>query len=474
QGIECIMPASGVITAVEPVMKACGGTWVAHGAGNMDRETVDTHDRVRVPPVEPAYSLRRVWLTKEEENGYYYGFSNEGLWPLCHIAHTRPVFREADFNVYRQVNEKFAAAILEECKNDPKPLIFIQDYHFALLPRMIKKAKPGAKIALFWHIPWPNPEAFGICPWQRDLVYGMLGCDLIGFHIQFHCNNFMETVERSIESRIDWERFTVIHQNHSTVVKPFPISIPFKPSGTDLSIFASAKERVAKELGMRPGYLGVGVDRLDYTKGIIERFHAVERFLEKNPRYVGDFTFVQIGAPSREHIDRYKRFIETVGYEAQRINDKFRNDRCKAIVFLKGYHSHQEIEPYYQAADFCLVTSLHDGMNLVAKEYINSRWDDDGALILSQFAGASRELASALLVNPYDIEQVADAIRYCLEMDDEERARRMRRLRNVLREKNIYRWAATLISELVQIRAEAGASMGRKQSAQESVDLPMS
>lgn len=458
--VECIMPASGVITGVEPVMKACGGTWVAHGAGEMDKEMVDAQDRVRVPPTEPVYTLRRVWLNKEEENGYYYGFSNEGLWPLCHIAHTRPIFREKDFRHYQAVNEKFAQALLEEIKETRSPLILVQDYHFALLPRLVKKARPDARIALFWHIPWPNPEAFGICPWQRELIYGMLGADLIGFHIQFHCNNFLETVERALESRIDRERFAVLHQGHTSFVKPFPISIPFKqpPADANPGTLLAAREQLLREHDIHAEFIGVGVDRLDYTKGIFERFLSIERFFEKYPSYLEKFTFIQLGAPSREHIERYRRFIDTIAAEADRINWKLQTKTWRPIVFLKGYHSHQEIEPYYQSASLCLVTSLHDGMNLVAKEFIHSRWDEDGVLILSQFAGASRELNAALLINPYDIEQVAEAIHYALEMDEEERTRRMRRLRNILQENNIYRWAASLISSLVQIRVEPVAA----------------
>ena len=204
KSIEVNVPASGLVTALEPVLRACDGTWVAHGSGDADAETVDAHDRLFVPPDDPHYTLRRVWLSKEEEEGYYYGFANEGLWPLCHIAHTRPLFRASDWKHYEEVNRKFARALLEEMQGVSHPVVLVQDYHFALLPRMIKQHRPDARLAIFWHIPWPNPEAFGICPWQRELVDGLLGADLIGFHIQAHCTNFLQTVDRIVESRIDW------------------------------------------------------------------------------------------------------------------------------------------------------------------------------------------------------------------------------------------------------------------------------
>ena len=226
-GIRCIVPAGGLVTALDPVMRVCDGLWIAHGSGDADRETVDGNDTLRVPPGEPAYTLKRVWLTKEEEGGYYYGFSNEGLWPLCHITHTRPDFRLEDWTHYRNVNGKFADALLKEIAGEESPLILVQDYHLALLPSLIKEKRPDAKVAIFWHIPWPNPEAFGICPWHKEILQGMLGADLLGFHIQYHCNNFLDTVDRFLESRIDWEHFSVTRAGHTTLIKPFPISVSF-------------------------------------------------------------------------------------------------------------------------------------------------------------------------------------------------------------------------------------------------------
>jgi trehalose 6-phosphate synthase len=457
RGLEATVPASGVVTALEPVLCACDGTWIAHGSGNADREVTDARSCIRVPPALPRYTLRRVWLTKAEEDGYYVGFANEGLWPLCHIAYTRPLFRAADWAHYQRVNDKFAQAVLEEMADADEPFLLIQDYHLALLPRLIKEQRPDARVAMFWHIPWPNPEAFGICPWQQELLDGLLGADLIGFHIQAHCDNFLETIDRSLECRVEWERFAVTRRHHSTIVRPHPISVGL----TDLpdrsgSMLAPPQDPATtrRALGVNEGFLGVGVDRVDYTKGIVERFRAIERFLEKHVQYRERFTFLQVGAPSRIQIPRYQDLLVEVEAEANRINRRFQTERWQPILLVKRQHSHEEIALLYKAADLCLVTSLHDGMNLVAKEFVSCRDDENGVLILSQFAGASRELRDALLINPYDIEQMADTLRIALEMPAEDRRARMRRMRHTVRNRNVYRWAADLISELAEVRPE--------------------
>jgi trehalose 6-phosphate synthase len=449
------VPASGLVTAIEPVLRACDGTWVAHGSGDADQDSVDAHDRLPVPPDDPRYTLRRVWLTKEEEEGYYYGFANEGLWPLCHIAHTRPLFRASDWKHYQEVNQKFADALLEEMENISRPVVLVQDYHFALLPRMIKQRRPDARVAIFWHIPWPNPEAFGICPWQRELVDGLLGADLLGFHIQAHCTNFLQTVDRIVESRIDWEHVSVQRLDHRTTVRPFPISVEFAdaPAPARESAYEE-RGGLLKALGVEAASMGIGVDRLDYTKGILERFLAIERFLEKYPRYQGVFTFVQIGAPSRTHIKRYHDLQAEVEAEADRINWRFQAEHWKPIVLLIRQHSNKET----------------DGMNLVAKEFVSTRQDERGVLILSCFTGAARELRDALQVNPYDIDQTAEAIRAALEMQPEEKQMRMQRMRKLVREHNVYRWAGSLIGELCEVRLDladegherfrAGATVG--------------
>jgi len=453
--IKCIVPASGMVTAMEPILKACGGLWIASGSGDADKETVDKNDKVQVPPYENKYTLRRVWLTKEQEDHYYYGFSNEGLWPLCHIAHTRPVFRKEDWEYYQEVNEIYAKAVVEEIKNEEEPFILVQDYHFALLPKLIKELRPDAKVAIFWHIPWPNPESFGICPWQRELLSGMLGADLIGFHTQYHCNNFLETVNNSLESRVIWENFSVKIGNQFTLVKPFPISIAFTLKdydGDNGNEIRQEPSEILKQYGLHADYLGVGVDRIDYTKGLIEKFLAIERFLEKYPFYQGQFTFVQIGAPSRSLLKTYADTITAVEYEANRINWKFKSKNWQPILFLKKHHSHEEIMPFYKSANLCMVTSLHDGMNLVAKEFIAARNQNDGVLILSRFAGASQELTGAIIINPYAIEQTADAIKAALEMPKEQQLHKMKQMRRVIMSHNVYSWAAGILRTMASIQ----------------------
>jgi trehalose 6-phosphate synthase len=449
--IKCIVPASGLITAMEPILKACSGLWIASGSGDADKETVDKHNKVEVPPDAPKYTLRRLWLTKEEENHFYYGFSNEGLWPLCHIAHTRPTFRNDDWRYYKKVNEEFAKAVLDETKNEEEPFILIQDFHFALLPELIKKEKPKAKVAIFWHIPWPNPESFGICPWQREILKGMLGADLIGFHTQYHCNHFLETVNNALESRVLWENFSVKMGGRTTYIKPFPISIAFTLKDFDIDLPKIKPSQLLTEYGLKAQFIGIGVDRIDYTKGIVEKFLSVERFLEKNPSFVGKFTFIQIGAPSRTQLKSYSDTVSAVENETNRINLRFKSKNWKAIILLKRHHSHEEIAPLYSSADFCMITSLHDGMNLVAKEFVASRHQNDGSLILSRFAGASQELQSAIIINPYDIEKSADAIKQALEMTKEEQNQRMTQMRLVIVRHNIYSWAASLLRTMAAI-----------------------
>src|ERR1700676_5440433 len=465
KSIQVMVPASGVVTALEPVLLACDGTWIANGSGNADREVVDAQDRLRVPPDHPSYTLRRVWLSDEEDRGYYEGFSNEGLWPLCHIAHTRPIFRPEDWSAYQHINQRFADAVVQEMKDVASPVVLAQDYHFALLPRMVKEARPDARVAIFWHIPWPNAEVFGICPWQRELIDGLLGADLIGFHIQSHCSNFLATVDRALEALTDWDRFEIYRQGRVTRVRPYPISVaPPLNAETPHSLRSSGEERAAlcEELGIEASLLGVVVDRVDYTKGILERFHGIERFLENYPAYLQRFSFVQIGAPSRTDIPRYRQFLEEVGAEANRINARFQSGRWKPIVLLQRHHSHEEITRFYRAASVCLVTSLHDGMNLVAKEFIAAREDNRGALILSSSTGAPQELRDALLVNRYDVDQLARSIRQALEMSEEQQGESMSRMRKIVLENNVYRWAANLISDLSEISVH---SPERRQAA---------
>ncbi|HPL62640.1 MAG TPA: trehalose-6-phosphate synthase [Syntrophales bacterium] len=449
--VKVMWPASGVVTALDPILRACGGTWVGHGSGNADRRFVNRRDKLGVPPGNERYILKRVWLSKEEEEGYYFGFSNEGLWPLCHITHTRPIFREADWDMYRRVNQKFADALIEELPARD-PMVFIQDYHFTLLPRMIREKRPEAIIALFWHIPWPNPEIFSICPYRREILEGMLSCDLIGFHVQFHCNNFLETADRTLECRIDTERFSVVRGGQETGIRAFPISVDDACFGTLTDEDRTQEARIRRELNLEDKIVAVSVERLDYTKGIVERILAIDRFLEKYPRYLNKFVFVQIAAPSRTHIKRYHDLMGEIDELVDRKNWKYSTGDWKPIIYFKRQFSHEEIKPYYSMADLCIVSSLHDGMNLVAKEFIAAKRDLSGMLILSQFTGAARELTEAVQVNPYSIEEFADAINLVLEMPDAEKQKRMAAMREVVGRNNVYRWAANIITDLSALK----------------------
>ena len=449
--IRYSVPASGMVTALESVMEACGGMWLAHGSGQADKETADAEGKLQVPPDEPKYTLKRVWLTPKDVQGFYTGFSNESVWPLCHMVHTRPVFRKEDWAAYKRVNGKFAEALLAEIKNVQQPIILVQDYHFALLPRMIKKSRPDAQVGLFWHIPWPSAEHFSICPWRKDILEGMLGADLIGFHTQQYCNNFLETVGKEVESLIDLELFSVTRDEHVSQIKPFPISIAFT-NGKDSESVPEPDTHILEELGIFAEHLALGVERLDYTKGILERFKAVEFFLDANPDYRGKFVLLQIASPSREESERYREYAEKVEAEAERVNEKFGTNGWKPIRFEHRHHSHEELEALYKLARVCLVTSLHDGMNLVAKEYVAARDDEAGVLILSQFTGAARDLKGAIIVNPYSAEEVSAAIKTAFTMPPAEQHRRMKAMRNTLKSYNVYRWAAEFLRAVAALR----------------------
>jgi trehalose 6-phosphate synthase len=450
--LHVLHPASGLVTALEPVMRACSGTWVAHGGGSADFDVVDARDRVRVPPGQGAYWLRRLRFTAEEERGYYYGFSNEGLWPLCHVAHTRPVFRAADFEQYERVNRRFADAVAQEAEVED-PIVLVQDYHFALLPQLVRERLPRATILTFWHIPWPSAERFGICPWERRLLDGLLGSSIVGFHTQAHCNNFLESVDRYLESRLDRERHSVVKGGRETLVRPYPISIEW-PSRwlEDSPPVAACRADVRRELGLPPdALLGVGVDRLDYTKGVEERLLAVERLLERFPAWRGRFWFAQLAAPSRTAIPAYQALNERVEALAERINGQY-GGAYRPIVLLRAHHEPPDIFRYYRAADLCYVSSLHDGMNLVAKEFVAAREDLRGVLVLSRFTGASRDLAEALLVNPYDLEEASGAMAAALEMPAAEQEDRMRALRALVGDFNVYRWAGRMLLDATRLR----------------------
>lgn len=447
--IQVENPASGMATALDPIMEASGGTWLAHGSGNADRETVDQFDRIRVPPHDPTYTLRRVWLTPEQENGFYYGLSNDGLWPLCHVAFRPPTFRLRDWEKYKEVNQHFANAVLEEAGDEPT-FVFVQDFHFCLLPRMLKNANPNLLIAHFWHIPWPNREVFRIFPWKEELLDGLLGNDLLGFHIRHHCLNFLDTVDRTIEARVDVEKFEIVRGDRSTMIRPFPIGIDFEENASiaQSNEVETAVRKWRKILPESIEHIGIGIERLDYTKGIPQRLRALDELLETHTDLVGRVLFIQIAVPSRAIIPQYQRLAEEVESLAEEINQKWASDGWKPIFLLRQHHGPIDMAALHRIARFCVVSSLHDGMNLVAKEFVASRVDNDGVLILSQFTGSARELPDALLVNPFAIHELADAMHRAITMPDDERERRMRKLRDEVQVNNVYRWAGKILSTM--------------------------
>jgi trehalose 6-phosphate synthase len=467
-GIRVLHPASGLVSALEPVMRACSGVWVAHGAGTADRDTVDARGRVKVPPGEESYVVRRVWLNPDEEQGYYYGLSNEGLWPLCHLAHARPVFREDDWRHYVEVNRRFADAVCEEVDTDD-PIVLVQDYHFALAPRMIREKLPRATIITFWHIPWPNAERFGICPWREEILNGLLGSSIVGFHTHQHCNNFIDSVDAFMESRIDREDNAIVQGPRRTLVRTYPISIEWPVRWlAEIPSIEDCRAKIFADLGLAPdALLGVGVDRLDYTKGVEERLRAVSALLERYPEFRGRFTFVQLAAPSRTKIDRYRELNERVESIAAEVNARWGSGSYRPIILLRAHHEPPTVFRFYRAADLCYVSSLHDGMNLVAKEFVAARDDERGVLVLSQFTGAARDLTEALIVNPYDLRQAGDALATALRMSDDEQRERMRSMRRLVSEFNVYRWAGRMLVDAAELRRRERLS-GRLGSRAES------
>lgn len=451
-GVECIQPAGGLTAALDPIMRATGGVWVAQGSGDADRTSADGFGRLAVPPGKPAYTLRRVWLDPKIEEPYYCGLANEGLWPLCHNAFHRPVFRLRDWESYREANRIFADTIIEETGNGPA-FVFVQDYHFGLLPRMLKKRNPNLTVAQFWHIPWPNRDIFRAFPWKEELLDGMLGSDLLGFHLPNFCRNFMETVGQSVEAMVDSDEHAVRRGGHRTSVQAFPIGIDFEEHvreacGADVE---SHVEKWRKELGNRHRFLGIGIDRVDYTKGIPERLRALDRLLECYPEYRGKLLFLQVAVPCRQQIAEYQRLHDEIESTVSEINLKWARGSWRPIRLCNRQLQPAEMMALHRLSNFCMVTSLHDGMNLVAKEFVASRTDDDGVLVLSSFTGAARELTSAIMVNPFSVDDIADAVRRGLSMSRGERRRRMHALRSVVRANNIYTWAGDVMHNLLEV-----------------------
>jgi trehalose 6-phosphate synthase len=460
--VVCRRSAGGLVTALDPVMQACRGLWIAVASANADHKVTDASGKVMVPEGDSAYTLKRIWLSKEEEERYYYGYSNEALWPLSHMAFQRPEFRQKDWECYVEVNRKFAKAIIEEI-GDRKAFIWIQDYHLCLLPKFLKEMAPDQLIlAHFWHIPWPSYEAFRICPQKREILDGLLANDLLGFHIRYHCNNFLDVIDREIESKIDREKFSVVRGEHETLIRPYPVSIDFQ--GIDETVnspkVVNAQKNLIEEFGLAGKKVILGIDRMDYTKGIPERILALDRMLEKYPELKGKIIFLQKGVLSRLHLPQYKELNDRVQASVEQINWKHSVDEWRPVTLVKRHMTQDEILALYRLCDVCIVSSLHDGMNLVAKEFVAARHDEDGCLVLSQFTGSARELPDAVLINPYDQEEFSSGIYKALTMNEAERKKRMIKMRAVIRYNNIYRWAAKVISELLKFEfKEQGVSV---------------
>ncbi|HTK30880.1 MAG TPA: trehalose-6-phosphate synthase [Candidatus Saccharimonadaceae bacterium] len=444
--IKWVRNAGGLTVALDAVARALDGLWIAHGSGDADVEASDARGRVRCPPDQPEYTLRRVWLTASDHEHYYSGLSNGALWPLCHIAYVRPRFRIRDWQSYRAVNRRFAKAVLEELGDAPG-LVFLQDYHLALAARFLREARPDLQILHFWHIPWPNPEVFRILPWKEELLDGMLASDLVGFHIRAHAENFIESVATTLEVRAERDHQALARGGRRTWVRHFPISVAADEIGALAGQPATtAAERALRErLGLGDCRVGLGVDRLDYTKGIPERLEGIERLFERHPEWIGRFAFVQIGVPSRVELSEYRAVLRRVKECVARINRRFPRAGGQTVQFIETGLDFRELIPYYRLADVCAVTSLHDGMNLVAKEYVAARPDGEGALVLSPFTGAARELERAHIASPYDREAMAEAFHAALTETDESRRARMAALREAVRRRNIYDWAIEVL-----------------------------
>ena len=446
EGIKCKIPAGGLTAALDPIMQACGGTWIAGGSGDADRGHVDEHDRVMVPPSDPKYTLRRVWMSKDEVDKYYFGFANQVLWPLCHCVFQKPIYDLSFWEGYKHSNELFAKATLEEMKGE-KVFVWFQDYHLALAPKLIK-SKKDILSGHFWHIPWPHWETFMTCPWAEEILEGLLANNLIGFHLKNHCINFLGSVEHILGAEVDYKELTAKYDDHEVRVRPFPISIDFdvvdKLARTD--DVKKAMEWIRSPEYIPHEFIAAGVDRVDYTKGIMERFQAIDRFLEKYPEYQNRFVYVEAAALSRTRVPAYMKLNEEIEELVDNINWKYERGYWKPIKYIERTLDYNKLLGLYRAADMFIVSSLQDGMNLVAKEFVAANVNH-GVLVLSQFAGAAEELKDAVIVNPYDIESFADAIKMSIEMSDKEKQERMENMRKTVRENNIYNWMENFILE---------------------------
>lgn len=466
-GIEMRQPPGGLVSALDPTMRATHGTWVAWGSGSADRETADEEGRLMVPPDDPMYALRRVFLEPKDIEHYYLGFANGALWPLCHMLVQHFEFRDEQWDYYRSVNEKFAAAVTAEVDRAEQPaIVWIQDYHFGLAAEMIRRTSDPALIHLFWHIPFPPSDILRLLPVgvHEALLRGLLGNDLIAFQTERSALNFVGCVAEFVpEAEIDADSLTVHYEGRKVEVGIYPISI-------DVSRFermAQSPESVARVERLRGRHavggcqLGLGVDRVDYTKGIPERLRALDRLWKLHPAMRERFTFLLIATPSRTDIDAYQQLEVEMLAGVQRINERYGTENWTPIVLVHENVSSEVLSGAYRAADLCLVSSLQDGMNLVAKEFIACQVEERGVLVLSRFAGAAEEIDGAILINPFNIDGFVDGIRRAVEMSEAERRVRMHRMRSQLRTRTIFDWLGALLSrtrDIAEARSEARAA----------------
>ena len=449
--ITCATATGGVAVALDALMRERGGTWIAHGSGTADRETVDANDKIRVPPSQPAYDLRRLWIPPDDFAAYYGGFANEGLWPLCHLVDVRPKFRTEDWAAYRNVNALFAAAIDKEMPTPDTP-VFLQDYHLAMVAPQLRRIRPNVRTALFWHIPWPNPDRLLMCQWRRELLAGLLANDLLAFQVERDRRNFIFAVQDELGAEIEADGASVRFKGQSTTVVAVPIGVDYDriQGVVTAAEFGTEQRRLREMFGLAAASIvGVGVDRLDYTKGIPERLEAIDRVLTRRPELRGRFTFVQIGVPSRSGLESYGAIESEIDRKVAEVNAKHAvGGHAPPIYYHKGALSLAELVALYRMAHFCVVSSLADGMNLVAKEFVAARDDADGVLVLSALAGAAEELREALIINPYDVDGFAAAITRAIDMSPDERALRMRAMRRIVAGRNVFSWASDILEGL--------------------------
>ncbi len=443
-------PAGGLISAMDDVLRATGGIWVAWGSGSGDRDVVDSKNLMLVPPGNPSYMLKRVWLSPKEVDNYYHGYSNQVLWPLCHITLDRVYFRKRFWEDYRKVNGAFADAVIEETGNDS--IVWVHDYHLCLVPGILRGEKPELTIAHFWHIPWPDWSVFRVCPQSKEILEGLLGNDLIGFQIPLFVKNFLDCVKECLDADIDYHQSTITYRGHTTRLKAFPISIDFDKFNSMASSQRTIRmmKNIKEKYKITQDYIGIGVDRLEYTKALIKRLQAIDLFFDRYERFRKKFTFIQITVPTRirEPYISYKKTVEEL---VTKINEKYSLGNWKPIIYIDTKIEHEDLVSYYRMADVAIISSVYDGMNLVAKEYAASQVDENGVLILSELAGAADELEGAILVNPYDIEGFSDDIRKALRMPQKEKANRMAVLRRQVKGSDIYKWISDILHEVIKI-----------------------